>query len=58
MTWTAPYGFCKSEDATPAVKARMAAEAPMCFENLLNLYSKLEELDDDRAMVDLLCRWV
>jgi hypothetical protein len=44
-------GFCKLEEARPEVRARMAAEAPMRFENLLNLYSKLEELEGDRAMV-------
>ena len=44
-------GFCKSKEARPEVRARMAAEAPTRFENLLNLYSKLEELEGDRAMV-------
>ena len=50
-------GFCKSEEAMPEGRARMAVEAPTRLENLLNLYSKLEELEDDRAMVavDLSC---
>jgi hypothetical protein len=44
-------GFCKSEDVKPELRAKMDTEAPARFENLLNLYSKLEELADDRARV-------
>jgi hypothetical protein len=44
-------GFCKSEKATAEVRARMAAEAPIRFQTLLNLFSKLKELDHDRAKV-------
>jgi hypothetical protein len=44
-------GFCKSKEVKRAVRARLDAEAPTRFENLLDLYSKLEELEDDRARV-------
>jgi len=42
-------GFCKSEEVGPELKAKMDAEAPTRFENLLNLYSKLDELEADRV---------
>jgi len=41
----------KLEKVRPEVRARMAVEAPTRFEILLNLYSKLEELEGDCAMV-------
>jgi hypothetical protein len=44
-------GLCKLEEVRPEVKARMAVEAPARFKNLLNLYSKLEELEGDHTMV-------
>jgi hypothetical protein len=44
-------GFCKSEEVGPELKTKMDAEAPTRFENLLNLYSKLDELEGDRARV-------
>jgi hypothetical protein len=44
-------GFRKSDKAIAEVRARMAAEAPVRFENLLNLFSKLKELDRDRSKV-------
>jgi hypothetical protein len=44
-------GFCKSEEVKPELRAKMDAEAPMCFENLLNLYSMLEELENNCARV-------
>jgi len=42
-------GFCKATEMDTKLKAKMDAEAPTRYENLLNLYSKLEELADDRA---------
>jgi hypothetical protein len=42
-------GFCKSEEVGPELKAKMDAEAPTHFENLLNLYSKLDELEADHV---------
>jgi hypothetical protein len=41
------------EEARPEVRARMAAEAPTRFENLINLYSKLEELqvEGDKLLI-------
>jgi hypothetical protein len=44
-------GFCKSERATSEVRARMATEAPIRFETLLNLYSKPDGLAHDRAKI-------
>ena len=44
-------GFCKATEMDTKLKAKMDAEAPMRYEKLLNLYSKLEELADDRARV-------
>lgn len=44
-------GFCKSEEVKPKLRARLDAEAPTRFEELLNLYSKLEELEADRIKV-------
>jgi hypothetical protein len=44
-------GFCKSAEVKPELRAKLDAEAPMRFESLLNLYSKLEELEEDRSEV-------
>jgi hypothetical protein len=47
-------GFRKAEEvelADPGLKKRLDAEAPKRFEGLLDLYSKLEELAEDRAKV-------
>jgi hypothetical protein len=38
-------GFCKSEEVGLGLKAKVNVKAPTCFENLLNLYSKLNELE-------------
>jgi hypothetical protein len=43
--------FCKSEHVKSEMRAKLDAEAPTRFENLLNLYSKLDGLADDRAKV-------
>ena len=44
-------GFCKSMEVGPELRAKMDAEAPTRFENLVNLYSKFDELEGDRARV-------
>ena len=44
-------GFCKSVEVGPELRAKMDAEAPTRFENLVNLYSKFDELEGDRARV-------
>jgi hypothetical protein len=38
-------------EVKPELRARLDAEAPTCFENLLNLYSELEELEGDCSKV-------
>lgn len=40
-------GFQRVEDVQGKLKEKLDAEAPMCFEHLLGLYLKLEELVDD-----------
>ena len=44
-------GFQKAEDVRGELKERLDAEAPMHFKQQLGLYSKLEELLDDRIRV-------
>jgi hypothetical protein len=47
-------GFRRSEDvekADPALKKRLDDDAPTRYEKLLNLYSKLDELSADYAMI-------
>ena len=44
-------GFQRAEDVRGKLKEKLDAEAPTRFEHLLDLYSKLEELADDRIRV-------
>lgn len=44
-------GYIKQDDTTNAHKAHMAATAPARFANLLNLFSTLDSLADDRLLV-------
>jgi len=47
----AEAGCRRLRNMDPATKARMDAEAPHRYENLLKLYSKVDELADDRKNV-------